>query len=52
MLIWNTANANYLIDVNAITIIGDNIMVAVKQFFKALVEAIQEYKMYKAGKVK
>jgi hypothetical protein len=41
-----------LIAKNVTTIIGVTIMDAVKNFFKALIEAIQEYKMYKAGKVK
>jgi hypothetical protein len=37
---------------NATTTIGENIMDAIKKFFKNIVETIQEYKVYKAGKVK
>jgi hypothetical protein len=37
---------------NATTTIGASTMSAVKQFFKSILEGIQEYKMYKAGKVK
>jgi hypothetical protein len=37
---------------NATTIIGETIMDAVKKFFKSIAEIVQEYKVYKAGKVK
>jgi hypothetical protein len=37
---------------NATTIIGENIMDAIKKFFKNIAEIVQEYKAYKAGKVK
>jgi hypothetical protein len=38
--------------VSATTIIGGVTMAAIKQFFQSILVAIQEYKVYKAGKVK